>query len=129
MTTSDRGIFGRCPRCGRHDWLQGHTCPPLWLVWRPEECAIPEDGKYIYARSPSLAAELWAARDDWDTDGKIADRQKSPIVHVRAASGGEIFIFRITGHYEPIYEAVSVESGKGPRATTNRVSTKRKAGA
>jgi hypothetical protein len=129
MTTSDRGIFGRCPRCGRHDFLNRHSCPPLWLVWEPGDGQTEGDAQRIYARSASLAAERFAARVDNYCDYDIAEGHCKPVLCVMAAGGGEVAQFEVAGAYERTYEAVPVKDGKGPRATTNRVSTKRKAGA
>jgi hypothetical protein len=108
-----------CPIC--HQWYTPgdgltmnpnaypHTCPPKWRVWNPET----GDAVEIYAYQAETAVEDWAEQDDSNSaEYDIAKGEAATVCVQRAekdGSWGATVKYRVTGEFEPSYDATLVE--------------------
>jgi len=95
----------RCPVCD--DCIHGgekHTCPPVFLIWRPAPAETEDCARRVYASSASAAAEQWADLEDAiDGDYDIVEGSDATVC-VRCPDG-KIRTYIVSGEAVPQYHA------------------------
>jgi hypothetical protein len=108
-------MFRTCPTCHER-YTPGvgppsaypHKCPPVWLIWNPDEGQTRDDARPIYARDALAAVEKWAEQDDNDSaEYRIAQGHSATVI-VQAPDGAQSR-YKATGEYNPDYYAEQVE--------------------
>lgn len=98
--------FDRCRTCGKMDWLNRHTCPPLHYVRLAEP---GEEWFEVHARDEEEAAQKAAERlDEQYEDYRIASRGEEVIVEVAPCPDpepSEVKRFAVYGEMEAVYRA------------------------
>jgi hypothetical protein len=101
--------FIDCKACGAYCVDAAlHKCPPMWLVWQPDDGATEDDARKIHARTPAEAAERWAEWDDYNSAEYSIVGGSDATVCVRRADGGEALLFVVSGESVPSYSAKAV---------------------
>ena len=102
-----------CDKCD--EWFfssSQHSCPPIWVVWSPENDESVDDGSMkVRARDAESAAELWAEREDRESaEYSIVGGKSTPTVCVVLASepSAEPTRWFVEGESVPSYSATQI---------------------
>lgn len=93
-----------CPRCGELCIFPGHTCPPRYRVWEPDE-QQEADGLWFYAGSAETAAEKWAERHDARNDYHIVGGSPTTVMVLVEGGLAAPVAFVVEGETVPSYSA------------------------
>jgi hypothetical protein len=102
--------YVQCEQCKAHyfepyDRIGPHRCPPLFVVWDPEN-GDERDGRRVYASDYQSAAEKWADLADSEGEYGMWDGNEVDVL-VRGANdlSGEAQAFVVSGQMHPTYSA------------------------
>ena len=100
-----------CKTCGSMILFpeKGHTCPPKFEVWYPDEGETEFCAKTFYAFDPEEAVEKWAEwYDSQDGVPVIAEGKVSPRVCVRRAGEEAVETHVVCGEFQATYHSNEV---------------------
>jgi len=104
-------IYATCETCGEFAHSRTHKCPPIWLVWCPEDGETIDDSRKVRATDAGEAVEKWAELDDEESAAyRIVGGQEARVCVVPADDKARApQRFAVSGEAVPQYYASEVE--------------------